>query len=143
MSWVDSVRAFGRDERVILVTIGFATASVVTSMVASLMMLRDEVALPPSQAKPRYITQDTEDALEGDTIEKLLDHPNYSVRDISTKILADRAINSEETIQTLLYGITRPDYDERMQSLRALALLTGESYCDKMFSRTQRLIPSC
>lgn len=133
MSWYDSIRAFGRDERVILVTIGFATASVLTSMVASLVLLRDEVALPPTQAKPRYITQDTEDALEGDTIEKLLNHPSFSVRDISTRILADRAINSDETVKTLLYNTTRPDYDERVQSLRVLNLLQSESQKDLVF----------
>ena len=127
MSWLESIRSFGRDERFILVTIGLATASVVATIAASLVLFRDEVELPPTQAKPRYITQDTEDALEAETIEKLLDHPNYSVSDVATRILVDRVINSDETLKTLLYGITRPEYDERMQSLRALALLTGAS----------------
>ncbi|KAG9256957.1 uncharacterized protein F5Z01DRAFT_647165 [Emericellopsis atlantica] len=125
MGWLTSLQAFGRDERVILVTIGMATACVVSSMFTALVIMRDDTALPPVQPKSRYITQDTEDSLEIDTLEKLLNHPSYSIGDIATKILCDRAVNNPDAINTLLFGITQPDYDERLRSLRALALLTG------------------
>jgi hypothetical protein len=127
MSWLDSLLPFARDERVILVSIGLATFGLVSTVFTTLTIIRDESIIPPIQPKTRYITQETEDSLELDTLEKLLDHPSYSVKEIATKILCDRAVNSWETIKYLLYGITRPDYDERMQCLRALALLTGQT----------------
>jgi hypothetical protein len=137
MGWLDSLRSLGRDERVILVTIGMAAACMVSSMVTALVIMRDDTTLPPVQPKSRYITQDTEDSLEIDTLQKLLDHPSYSIGEIATKILCDRAINSPDVLNTLLFGITRPDYEERLQSLRALALLTGasSSIIDKCISR--------
>lgn len=125
MGWMSNFTSFARDERVILFSIGLATFGVVSSIVTALIVIRDDSILPPAQPKTRYITQDTEDALEVDTLEKLLEHPSYPIRDIATKILCDRSVNTQETIRSLLYGITRPDYDERMQSLQALALLTS------------------
>lgn len=127
MSWRSGLWSFARDERVILVSIGLATFSVVSTMIAALTMIRDDNEIPPAEPKTQYITQDTEDALELDTLSKLLEHPNYSIRDIATKILCDRAINDPDTTTHLLYGITRTDYDERMKSLTALSLLTGRS----------------
>lgn len=127
MGWTSSLQSIARDERVVLLSIGLATFGIVTSMLGALTLIRDDTVLPPSQPKTRYITQDTEDSLGVETLEKLVDHPSFSIREIATKILCDRSINSQETIKCLLYGITRPDYDERMQSLRALALLTGMS----------------
>ena len=125
MGWMNGITSLARDERVILLSIGLATFGVVSTMVTALIVIRDDSILPKAQPKTRYITQDTEDALEVDTLEKLLEHPSYSVREIATKILCDRSVNSQETIRRLLYGITRPDYNERIQSLRALALLTS------------------
>lgn len=127
MSWVNSFMSFARDERVVLVTIGVATFSIVSTMVTILTIIRDDNEIPPAEPKTQYITQDTEDALQSETLDKLLTHPNYSIRDIANKILCDRAINDPETTHFLLYGITRPDYDERMKCLRALALLTGQT----------------
>ncbi|KAL6869634.1 hypothetical protein ACO1O0_000960 [Amphichorda felina] len=125
MGWMSGINSLARDERVILLSIGLATFGVVSTMVTALIVIRDDTILPKPQPKTRYITQDTEDALEVDTLEKLLEHPSYSIREIATKILCDRSVNSQETIRRLLYGITRPDYNERIQSLRALALLTN------------------
>lgn len=127
MGWADSLLSFAHDERFILATIGFATFGVVSTMMTALTIIRDENEIPPVQPKTQYITQDTEDSLQLDTLEKLLDHPNYSIREIAIKILCDRAVNDPETTHFLLFGITRPSYDERMQCLRALALLTGQS----------------
>lgn len=110
-----------------LVSIGLATFSVVSTMIAALTMVRDDNEIPPAEPKTQYITQDTEDALQLDTLSKLLEHPNFSIRDIGTKILCDRAINDPDTTTYLLYGITRPDYDERLKCLTALSLLTSRS----------------
>ncbi|CAM1506536.1 Fc.00g061770.m01.CDS01 [Cosmosporella sp. VM-42] len=124
MSWTSSLLAFARDERVILVSLGLATFGIVSTVVTALTIIRDDNEIPPTQPKTQYITQDTEDSLQLETLEKLLDHPNYSIREVAVKILCDRAVNDPDTIKYLLFGITRPNYDERMQCLRALALLS-------------------
>jgi hypothetical protein len=127
MGWTSSFLSFARDERVILATIGLATFGIVSTMITALTIIRDNNEIPPTEPKTQYITQDTEDALQLDTVSKLIDHPNYSIREVAVKILCDRAINDTETTEILLYGITRPDYEERMRCLRALALLTGQT----------------
>ena len=127
MGWATTLLSVARDERVALVSISLATFGIVSSIVSVLTMIRDDNELPPPQPKTQYITQETEDSLQLETLEKLLDHPNYSIREIAIKILCDRAVNDPETTQYLLYGITRPNYDERMKCLRALALLTGQT----------------
>lgn len=127
MSWANSLFTFARDERVILVTLGLATYGIATTIIASLTIIRDENEIPPTQPKSQFITQETEDSLEIETLRKLLDHPNYSIREIAIKILCDRAVNDPDTTQALFYGITQPDYDKRMQCLRTLALLTGQT----------------
>ncbi|KAH7023331.1 hypothetical protein EDB80DRAFT_878814 [Ilyonectria destructans] len=127
MSWANSLLSFSRDERVVLVSLGLATFGIVSTVFTALTIIRDDNEIPPAQPKTQYITQDTEDSLQLGTLEKLLDHPNYSIREIAIKILCDRAVNDPDTTHGLLYGITRPNYDERMQCLRALALLTGQT----------------
>lgn len=127
MGWHASLLTFARDERVLLLSIGLAAFGVVSTMMTALTLIRDDNEIPPKEPKTQYITQDTEDSLQLDTLEKLLNHPNYSIREVAIKILCDRAINDSETTTYLLYGITRPDYDQRMQCLRALALLTGQT----------------
>lgn len=119
--------SFLRDERVVLIGIGIATFGMITGMTQILTSIRNlnEVKVP--QPKTQYITQETEDSLELDTLEKLLAHTNFSIRDVAVKILCDRAVNDPTTVRHLLHGITRPDYDTRMQSLRALATLTGQT----------------
>lgn len=82
--------------------------------------------------KTQYITQDTEDSLSLGTLNTLLDHYNFSIRETAAKIICDRASSDQAVFQTLLYGITRPDYDERMKNLRALALITDFSTLDHL-----------
>ncbi|KAL7901385.1 hypothetical protein HDV63DRAFT_196925 [Trichoderma sp. SZMC 28014] len=127
MSWTTRLLSFSRDERVILVTIGLATFGLVSSMVTALTFIRDDNEIPPSEPKTQYITQDTEDSLQLDTLEKLLDHPNFSIKEIAIKILCDRAANDPEVIRYIWFGITRPEYEERMNSLRTLAVLTSQT----------------
>ncbi|KAK6227076.1 Cytoskeleton-associated protein [Colletotrichum higginsianum IMI 349063] len=119
--------SFLRDERVILVGIGAATFGLVTMMTQMLTYIRDDNEVKVTPPKTQYITQETEDALGLDTLDKLLCHPNFSIRDVAIKILCDRAVNDPDTVRHLLYGITRPDYDTRMKNLRALATLTGQT----------------
>ncbi|CAK7209871.1 hypothetical protein SBRCBS47491_000587 [Sporothrix bragantina] len=80
----------------------------------------------PPLPKTQYITQDTEDSLSLATLEKLLKHYNFSIRETAAKIVCDRAINDDDVLLVLLLGITRRDYDERMKNLRALAMLTDQ-----------------
>ncbi|KAE9578690.1 hypothetical protein CGCF415_v013324 [Colletotrichum fructicola] len=119
--------SFIRDERTVLLGIGVATFGMVTMMTQMLTYIRDENEVKASPPKTQYITQETEDSLGLETLDKLLCHPNFSIRDVAIKILCDRAVNDTDTVRYLLYGITRPDYDTRMRSLRALATLTGQT----------------
>ena len=127
MSWTEKLFTFAEDERVVLLALSVITFGAVSGLITSLRILRDENIVPPPEPKTQYITQDTEDALQLETLDKLLTHPTYPIREVSIKILCDRAFNDTGTLQHLLYGITRPDYDERMKCLRALALLTAQT----------------
>ncbi|KAG6016344.1 hypothetical protein E4U43_003871 [Claviceps pusilla] len=127
MGWKENLLLFARDERVLLISFGFAAFGIIATITTTLELIRDRNEIPPKEPKTQYITQETEDSLELSTLEQLLQHPNHSIKEVATRILCDRAINDHETLLTLLYGITRPDYDERMRCLRALALLTGQT----------------
>lgn len=118
---------FARDERVILATIGVATFSIVTMLIATLTMIRDDNEVKVSHPKTQYITQDTEDSLQIETLDKLMDHPTFSIRDIAMRILCDRAINDPEVMTELIDGIRQRDYEHRMKCLRALALLSSQA----------------
>ncbi|TDZ73172.1 hypothetical protein CTRI78_v001372 [Colletotrichum trifolii] len=96
-------------------------------MTQMLTYIRDENEVKVTPPKTQYITQETEDSLGLDTLDKLLCHPNFSIRDVAIKILCDRAVNDRDVVRYLLYGITQSDYDTRMQNLRALATLTGQT----------------
>ena len=126
MSLTSRLLSFGRDERVILVVIGAAAFGIFSTMFTALEAIRDDCEIPPVEPKTQYITQETEDALELSTLETLLDHPTFAIRETSIKILCGRAINDDDTVLILLYGITRPDYEHRMKCLRALALITPQ-----------------
>jgi hypothetical protein len=137
MGWKEALWSFSRDERVLLASIGLAAFAAVSTITTILTIIRDDNIIPPKEPKTQYITQETEDSLQLGTLEKLLAHPNFSIREVATKILCDRAINDPETLISLLYGITRPAYEERMRCLRALALLTGQT----MGTFTASLLP--
>jgi hypothetical protein len=129
MGWVSS---FLRDERVVLGSLGMTAVSLVFMMRYVLERWREEAEIKPVQPKTQYITQDTEDSLKENTLDTLLGHYNYAIRETAAKIVCDRAINDEPTFERLLWGITRPDYDERMMNLRALAVITdSREYSNK------------
>jgi hypothetical protein len=102
---------------------------------------RDEAEIKPAQPKTQYITQETEDALKLGTLDTLLGHYNYSIRETAAKIVCDRAVNDRETVDMLLWGITRPDYEERLKNLRALAIITDPR--ESPANRALRLGPGC
>lgn len=126
--------SFLRDDRLVFAGLGLATAGAVFSVRSILEYYRDEAQIKPPQPKTQYITQDTEDALNISTLDNLLTHYNFAIRDTALKIVAGRAVNDAGAIDQLLWGITREDHDERMESLRALAFAVEdkETYQDPM-----------
>lgn len=124
MSFIISVF---RHNGVVLASAGTMAVCAVVLMHSLLKEYRDESEVKPVPPKTQYITQDTEDSLTVSTLNALLDHYNFSIRETAAKIVCDRASNDPAVFRTLLYGIARPDYDERMKNLRALALITDFS----------------
>lgn len=88
---------------------------------------RDEAEIKPVQPKTQYITQETEDALKVSTLGTLLGHYNYGIQDVAARIVCDRSINDKNTVEMLLWGITRKDYDERLKNLKALVMISEPS----------------
>lgn len=115
---------FARDERVLVVGLAAAVVGVVATMRVFLARVRDEAEIKQQQPTTQYITQETEDSLKSNTLNTLLEHYNFAIREIAGKIVTDRAVNDGESIDYLLWGITRPDYDERLRCLRTLAYIT-------------------
>ncbi|KAL7629333.1 hypothetical protein AAE478_000853 [Parahypoxylon ruwenzoriense] len=113
--------SFLRDERLLAAGLGLTTVGLLFVMRTILEYYRDEAEIKPTPPKTQYITQETEDSLKLGTLESLLGHYNFAIRDTALKIVAGRAVNDSSTINYLLWGITRKDYEERMEALRALA----------------------
>jgi hypothetical protein len=113
-----------RDDRVLFGCLAINAAAWLLGVRVLLTKWRDDAEIKPVQPKTQYITQETEDALKLSTLDTLLDHYNQSIRETSAKIVCDRAVNDKATVDFLLWGITRKDYDERMKNLRALAIIT-------------------
>lgn len=127
MTWSDRLIAFGRDERVLFVCIGVATFGVLSTIMTALTLIRDDSEIPPTEPKTEYITQETEDALQLETLDKLVDHPNYSIRKVALRIVSERAANDPDVTNHLLYGVMQKDYDTRLKCLRALLLLSQQT----------------
>lgn len=119
--------SFLRDDRVALIGMGVAAVALISSMMAVVTMVIEDNKIERSEPKTQYITQETEDSLQLETLEKLINHPSYSIREVAVKILCDRAVNDDDTVHILLHGITRTDYDYRLQCLKALALLLSQT----------------
>lgn len=119
--------SFARDERVVALSIGLAAVSCVAGIRIILQKWCDEVEIKPTPTKFQYITQETEDSLKLRTLDNLIHHYNFAIRDTALRIVAGRAVNDESAIDELLWGITREDYDERMRSLDALIFAIEDS----------------
>ncbi|XXG94660.1 hypothetical protein Hte_000917 [Hypoxylon texense] len=113
--------SFLKDDRLVAASLGLGTVGFLLAMRSILEYYRDEAEVKPTPPKTQYITQDTEDSLGLSTLESLLSHYNFAIRDTALKIVAGRAVNDSSAVYHLLWGITRIDYEERMEALRALA----------------------
>lgn len=130
MGWLTTLV---RNDRVLFGYLAFNVVGWLLGVRYLLKKWRDEAEIKPPQPKTQYITQETEDALKLSTLETLLGHYNYAIRETSAKIVCDRAVNDKDTVDMLLWGITRKDYDERMRNLRALAIITDSRESESCF----------
>ncbi|KAL2161500.1 hypothetical protein VTH06DRAFT_8062 [Thermothelomyces fergusii] len=121
-----------RDDRVLFGYLAINAVGWLMGVRVLLKKWRDEAEIKPAQPKTQYITQETEDALKLSTLDTLLGHYNQSIRETAAKIVCDRAVNDRETVDRLLWGITREDYDERMRNLRALAIITDPQSLERL-----------
>lgn len=135
-----SLLTYARDERVIVMGLAAAVVGVVATMRMFLTRLRDEAEIKQPQPTTQYITQETEDSLKPNTLDTLLAHYNFAIREIAGKIVTDRAVNDGESIDQLLWGITRPDYDERLKCLRSLAYITDPRMNPRAFGKWRRVM---
>ncbi|KAI0395108.1 hypothetical protein F5Y17DRAFT_425259 [Xylariaceae sp. FL0594] len=126
--------SLARDERFVALGLSLAAVGCITAMHIILQHFRDEAEIKPAQPKTQYITQDTEDSLKLSTLESLLQHYNWSIRDTCLRIVAGRAVHDSSVIDQLLWGITREDYEERMRNLNALIFVieNRDSYQDSL-----------
>ncbi len=103
--------------------LGLATFAVIGVMRQMLVHYRDAAAIPPSENKPQYITQDVEDSLKLSTLYKLLDSPNYCIQETTAIIICERALHDGTTIDVLFWHVTRPDHKLRERGIRALTMM--------------------
>ncbi|KAK4239804.1 hypothetical protein C8A03DRAFT_32080 [Achaetomium macrosporum] len=129
MGWLTK---FIRDDRVLFGYLAINALGWLWGVRVLLKKWRDEAEIKPAQPKTQYITQETEDALKLRTLDTLLGHYNHSIRETAAKIVCDRAVNDRDTVDMLLWGITREDYDERMRNLRALAIITDPQSLERL-----------
>lgn len=88
---------------------------------AMLIHYRDSTVEP--RPETQRISQKTEDNLSPTTLEKLVNSTTYSIREIASRIICDRALHHEATLESLLWYITRSDHGKREKGLRALFML--------------------
>jgi hypothetical protein len=110
-------------DRLLCLGLGITATLVVEFMRRMLENYREAAAIPPSENKPQYITQDVEDSLKLSTLNKLLDSPNYCIQETTAIIIYERALHDAPTIDALLWYITRPEHDLREQGIRALTMM--------------------
>ena len=112
-------------ERLFVLGVGIGACLTLKYMRKLLIYYRDNAILPPVENKPQYITQNVEDALKVSTLEKLLDSPNYCIQETTATIICERALHDDDALNTVLYYVTRPDYDSREQGVRSLAYVAS------------------
>lgn len=94
----------------------------------ALVHYRDSTVPKETRPQTQHITQEIEDTLSSTTLSKLISSTTYSIREISSRIVCDRALHDESTLESLLWYITRPDHDKREKGLRALFMLATKCW---------------
>ncbi|KKA29011.1 hypothetical protein TD95_005298 [Thielaviopsis punctulata] len=127
-----SLIALIRNERMLSYSLALCAASMVGLMWTVLNSVKEDSVIEPTPQKTQYITQDTEDSLPLETLEKLVQHPNQCIKELSQKILADRALDDKSMMNILMNGIASKHDERRLMCLQTLAfVLTNTcSYLD-------------
>ena len=112
-------------DRLIYLGLGLATVGLVGVMKRMLTNFRNAAVLPPQPDIAKQIDQKVEDALKASTLDKLLDSTNYSIQEIASIIICERAVHEKDTLKTLMWYIGRPEYKFRERGIRALNLITN------------------
>lgn len=115
------------DNRILALGLGASVLLLFTAVNYSLRSVRDVQKVTPPVVKPQYIDQKTEDALMPETLRELVKSPNRSINTVASRIILDRAVHDEETIEVVLREVQRRDVDARERALRALHMLLSES----------------
>lgn len=115
------------DNRILALGLGASVLLLFTAVKYSLRSVRDAQKVTPLVVKPQYIDQKTEDALMPETLRQLVESPNRSINTVASRIILDRAVHDEETIEAVLREVQRRDVDARERALRALHMLLSES----------------
>lgn len=103
--------------------LGLTASAIVASVRRILLFSRDASIIPPSENKPSYITQEVEDSLKLNTLDKLLDSPNYCIQETTAVITCERALHDGSTMDALLWHVAQPDHDLREKGIRALSMM--------------------
>lgn len=113
-----------QENRILLLGIGLAAGAIVGIMRHMLIVYRDSVEIKSPPPKTQYITQGTEDSLKQNTLEKLVDSHNYGIQETATRIVCDRAVHDNVTLDIVLRELSRPEHGRREQAIRALNMLS-------------------
>lgn len=122
--------------RLLIIGVGLASVLAWTWAKHRLEDYRTKAQIPLDLPRSQYINQATEDALKPQTLFKLIQSPNYGIADIASRIVLDRALHSPETLDALLWEVTRADHERREWGIRALHLLTESSKIAFLLSHT-------
>lgn len=112
-------------ERLLLLGIGITTCAVLAFVRNRLVHFREVATIPPAENKSHFIDQKTEDSLRLDTLDKLLNNPNYGIQETASIIVCERALYNEVAISILLDEISQPDHERRERAVRALILIVN------------------
>lgn len=107
-----------RNERMLTYSLVLCAASMMGLMWTVLGSVKEECIIEPTPPKTQYITQETEDSLPLETIEKLVQHPNHSIKHFAQKILADRGLEDKNMMNILMKGIASKNGDRRLMCLQ-------------------------
>lgn len=103
--------------------LGITASAVIASVKWMLLFSRDASVIGAVENKPSYITQEVEDSLKPNTLDKLLDSPNYCIQETTSIIICERALHDEAAMDSLLWHIAQPEHHLREQGIRALSMM--------------------